>query len=236
MMGVMRHLPESFDAKDKFILDYVLENELSMTSELNLISTFLVLDFVIKYEIPGDFVECGTWRGGHGIIAAHMFEKHNQKNRNCILIDTFTGMTNSSSGDKFWDGQDAAAKLNQVVNQEKIEDYLVASEENLIKHLDSLNLKHFCEIKKGDVRQILKEEKFKPISFLRLDTDFYDSTKFELEVLFPKVTFNGFILIDDYDAWSGSKKATDEFWIENKLGLMLTKIDYGARLVQKTNH
>jgi hypothetical protein len=135
-----------------------------------------------------------------------------------------------------WDGQDAAAKLNQVVNQEKIEDYLVASEENLIKHLDSLNLKHFCEIKKGDVRQILKEEKFKSISFLRLDTDFYDSTKFELEVLFPKVTINGFILIDDYDAWSGSKKATDEFWSENKLGLMLTKIDYGARLVQKTNH
>jgi hypothetical protein len=228
----MRHLPESFTVQDKYILDYISQHNLSMTSELNLITTFLCMDHLVKNEIPGDFVECGTWRGGHGIIAAHVLKKY-RANKKVILIDTFSGMTESGDQDFFWDGQAAKLKLNQLDEGNTIGQFLVDSYDELKKHLINLDLNQNVLIIQGDVRQVLKEYEFESISFLRLDTDFYDSTKMELEILYPKVSSGGFTLIDDYDAWSGSKKATDEYMKNNNLNFMLTKIDYGARLIQK---
>jgi O-methyltransferase len=230
----MRHLPETFTLEDRTILEYIAVNKLSMTSELNLITTFLCLEYVIQNDIPGDFIECGTWRGGHGVIASHVFKKY-KCNRRVILIDTFSGMTESSQHDFFWDGQDAKGKLSQIDQSETISEYLIASSDQLKNHLSFLSLDQNVEIIQGDVREILLARDFNRISFLRLDTDFYDSTRIELEVLYPKVSNHGFILIDDYDAWSGSKKATDEYILGNKLNLMLTKIDYGARLIQKAS-
>ena len=156
-------------------------------------------------------------------------------NRKIFLIDTFSGMTESSSEDFFWDGQNATKKLNQIDQNETISNFLIASADELKEHLVKLGLDENVEVIKGDVRQVLKEREFNQISFLRLDTDFYDSTKAELEILFPKVSNMGFVLIDDYDAWSGSKKATDEYLNANDFNFMLTKIDYGARLIQKSN-
>ena len=69
---------------------------------------------------------------------------------------------------------------------------------------------------KGDVNDTLNKVIPDKISILRLDTDLYQSTKKEIEVLFPKVSKNGIIIIDDYYSWSGSKKAIDEY-LKNKL-------------------
>lgn len=52
------------------------------------------------------------------------------------------------------------------------------------------------------------------ISLLRLDTDWYASTKHELENLFPMVSEGGVLIIDDYGHWQGSRKAVDEFFRE----------------------
>jgi len=49
------------------------------------------------------------------------------------------------------------------------------------------------------------------ISVLRLDTDWYESTKFELDHFYDKVSSGGLIIIDDYGWWKGCKKAVDEF-------------------------
>ena len=63
------------------------------------------------------------------------------------------------------------------------------------------------EFIKGDVLETLKDEKNLPksISILRLDTDWYESTKIELEVLYPRVINNGFLIVDDYGHWEGQK-------------------------------
>ena len=70
---------------------------------------------------------------------------------------------------------------------------------------------------KGDICQTLNDTKNIPdkICILRLDTDFYDSTKKEFDVLFSKVVKNGYIIVDDYYSWQGSRKATDEFLEKN---------------------
>ena len=68
------------------------------------------------------------------------------------------------------------------------------------------------------------------ISILRLDTDFYESTKVELEVLFPKLISGGFLIIDDYGHWKGARKAVDEFFNGKE---WLHYVDYSCRYIIK---
>ena len=49
------------------------------------------------------------------------------------------------------------------------------------------------------------------IAILRLDTDWYESTKHEMIHLFPRLVSKGVLIVDDYHTWSGSKKAVDEY-------------------------
>ena len=68
------------------------------------------------------------------------------------------------------------------------------------------------------------------ISILRLDTDFYESTKHELEHLFPRLVKNGVLIIDDYGHWEGAKKAVDDYLDKNQIKIFLSRIDYSGRL------
>ena len=68
------------------------------------------------------------------------------------------------------------------------------------------------------------------ISLLRLDTDWYESTKHELTHLFPLLSPGGVIIIDDYGHWQGAKKAVDEYFEENKIKILLNRIDYTGRI------
>ena len=87
---------------------------------------------------------------------------------------------------------------------------------------------------KGKVENTLKDDHSnlpRKISILRLDTDWYESTKVELEVLYPRLEKNGILIIDDYGGWLGSKKAVDEFF-KNKITTMF-RIDREARFIIK---
>jgi len=68
------------------------------------------------------------------------------------------------------------------------------------------------------------------ISLLRLDTDWYESTRHELVHLFPRLSRGGVIIIDDYGRWAGQKKAVDEYFAQNNIAILLNRIDYSARI------
>jgi hypothetical protein len=71
------------------------------------------------------------------------------------------------------------------------------------------------------------------ISLLRLDTDWYESTKHELTHLFPRLSRSGVIIIDDYGHWKGARKACDEYFADQRVPILLTRIDYTARIAVK---
>jgi hypothetical protein len=73
------------------------------------------------------------------------------------------------------------------------------------------------------------------IALLRLDTDWYESTKHELIHLYPKLTVLGVLIIDDYGHWKGCRKAVDEYFSENNIQLVLQRIDYTGRYCIKIN-
>ena len=79
----------------------------------------------------------------------------------------------------------------------------------------------------GDVKDTLKKKIPKNISLLRLDTDWYESTKEELNILFPRLSKGGVLIVDDYKTWSGCKKAVDEYF-KNKKNIFFTLIDNEA--------
>ena len=87
---------------------------------------------------------------------------------------------------------------------------------------------------KGDIMETLKTTKPKSIAILRLDTDWYNTTKFELVELYPLLSENGILIIDDYGHWQGARQAVDEYFTENKIHIFLNRVDYTCRLGIKT--
>ena len=85
----------------------------------------------------------------------------------------------------------------------------------------------------GDVVKTLAGNKPEQIAILRLDTDFYDSTKAELEQLYGLLSPGGILIIDDYGSWDGARKAVDEFNAALPRPLFLARIDETGRIAQK---
>ena len=72
------------------------------------------------------------------------------------------------------------------------------------------------------------------IALLRLDTDWYESTRHELLHLYPLLERNGVLIIDDYGHWQGARKAVDEYFAASATPVFLHRVDYTARLHIKT--
>jgi predicted O-methyltransferase YrrM len=88
---------------------------------------------------------------------------------------------------------------------------------------------------KGKVEETLPgQAPDEPIALLRLDTDWYSSTKHELVHLFPRLVPGGVLILDDYGWWKGSRQAYDEYAKENGVRLLLNRIDNAGRLAIKT--
>ena len=223
--------PVELDASDLEIINYVRAANLSMGSYDNLYTTALACKHVIEMEIEGDFVECGVYRGGHSIIAAEIFNRYGVEKK-VYLFDTFKGMTEPTSNDfSLGSGLPARIKYNNRKYKDHV-DWAYCSLIEVKKNFIDAKLMHnniiFVE---GDVLQTIPSKVNSPasISFLRLDTDWYESTKIELEFFYPILSKNGILVVDDYGSWAGSRKATEEYFT-NKHKPFLSLIEGGARV------
>jgi len=84
----------------------------------------------------------------------------------------------------------------------------------------------------GQVARALMQILNKPeqIAVLRLDTDWYESTRCELEQLFPRLSEGGVLIIDDYGHWEGCRRAVDEYFADHQIDMFLHRIDYTGRI------
>lgn len=208
------NLPVEFDQADREIMNYVLDNKLSMASAERLFATLMACRHVCDANIEGDFVECGVWRGGNSIIAADVF-KRLSPHRGIYLFDTFAGMTEPTLYDvKNLDGKLATKKYKKA-QKLNYNEWCYASLDDVRSSFNSYQLLnnnvHFIE---GDVLKTIIDSNNIPekISVLRLDTDWYESTRIELDVLWPRLQIGGILIIDDYGHWDGARKAVDEFF------------------------
>jgi hypothetical protein len=193
--------------------------------------------YVIEQNLAGDFVECGVWRGGNSILAAGMFKLYNQ-NRKVYLFDTFCGMTEPKEVDfEISSGKLAHESLNETSNKNNSYIWAYATLEDVKTNFYNYNLLDDNIIFiKGDILKTLENFNMPAkIAILRLDTDWYESTRVEMEILYPMLVAKGILILDDYGFWRGSRAAVDEYMDNNKLSLFLNRIDYSGRLIVKPN-
>jgi hypothetical protein len=87
---------------------------------------------------------------------------------------------------------------------------------------------------KGPVEETIPRQMPSPsIALLRLDTDWYESTKHELIHLFPRLSAGGILIIDDYGHWAGARQAVDEYFAGLPEKYFFHRIDYSGRLIVK---
>lgn len=226
-----------FNHNDFEIENIKISKMYSMTGEKRMSYLTKAINYIFQNKINGDFVECGVWQGGNLILMQRLLDYYNE-NRNIYGYDTFEGMTAPNENDIDINNKDAA---NLMHNENKIENadtqniWCYSSLETVRKNFKKYSKKNNLKLIKGDVNLSLKDTRNLPekISLLRLDTDFYDSTKIELETLFPLVVKNGVIIIDDYGHWKGQKKAVDEYMSKNKISPFLFEVDYSCRIFVK---
>lgn len=204
--------PVECDAGDREILEHVVTSGLTMVSHERLFTTLMACKHVCQAGVEGDFVECGVWRGGNSLLAADVFRRAQQA-RQTWLFDTFTGMTEPTDADVKYNGQGA---METFLNKQRTDrnDWCFASIEDVQDTFRRRELSGHARFVKGDVQQTLLDPKSLPdqISVLRLDTDWYESTRAELEVLYPRLSVGGVLIVDDYGYWQGAKKAVDEYF------------------------
>lgn len=176
-------------------------------------------------KTKGLIVECGVFKGGSAIEMIKTFQKLNDE-RQFLLFDTFEGMPEMGKYDK---------KPREHITWRK--DWNKASVWEVFN-----NIKSKCGpapaqafpglIEKTLTNEVIFEEKIdeEGIALLHLDMDFYSPTKHALKMLFSYINPGGYIIIDDYGAWEGCRKACNEFFGDRMDSF--TKGDWSQRILK----
>ncbi|WP_222706986.1 TylF/MycF/NovP-related O-methyltransferase [Neolewinella aurantiaca] len=207
----------------------------TMTSPERMYSLYNSVNYVLDKKIPGDFVECGVWRGGSSMMIAKCLAKRGVQDRKIYLYDTYEGMSKPDDNDFTVDTkEDAMIKFESTSKSEDSSDWCYASIDEVKQNMfnTGYNQKNLHFIK-GKVEDTIPGTIPGQIALLRLDTDWYQSTKHELEYLYPLLEKNGVLIIDDFGHWEGCKKAVVEYFDNDENEVLLGRIDRAGRIVLK---
>lgn len=202
----------------------------TMTSPERMYALYQACRYVLQSNVPGDFVECGVWRGGSAMMMAMELVAHRDPapERTLHLFDTFSGM---SEPDAAIDGDHARKEWRRRQRTDHNE-WCYASQGEVLENVLSTGIgRERVRTVAGKVEEVLPERAPESIAVLRLDTDWYESTRHELEHLFPRLSKGGVLLIDDYGHWQGARRAVDEFFAGGPV--LLHRIDGTGRMLIK---
>jgi hypothetical protein len=222
--------PVDFDDADRELYQRV--GPYTMTTPPRIYALARATEYVAKRDVPGALVECGVWRGGSMMAVALTLLRLGITDRELYLFDTFSGMTPPTDEDVRKSGERAADLLAGEGRDADV--WAIASLDDVRNAVLSVGYPeeriHFVE---GPVEETLPEEAPERIALLRLDTDWYASTKHELLHLYPRLASSGVLILDDYGFWQGARQAVDEYVTANDVQLLLNRIDHTARIAVK---
>jgi len=180
------------------------------------------IKYILESNIDGAVVECGIDTGRFEAIWIRELITNNTV-RDIYMYDTFSGLTKPTEHDYTCeDYTNFKMSSEEVYNRWKSS--IINDTTNgwcytpLEKVKNTLNSTGYDQTRLhyivGDIMETLKDKRNIPdkISILRLDTDWYESSKYELEQMYDNVVVGGVIIFDDYYLWNGQRKATDDFF------------------------
>ena len=225
-----RPIPKDYDESARRILETVRPR--TMTTWNKLYGLVLATRYVAANDVPGAIVECGVWRGGSMQAAALTLLEQDRRDRDLHLFDTFEGMPPPTEEDRRHDGASAAELLQAAADTEPV--WARASLDDVRAGMAETGYpQERIHYHVGLVEDTIPEQAPEQIAILRLDTDWYSSTKHELEHLFSRLSPGGVLILDDYGHWDGARKATDEFLADLAEPLLLLPLSAGRIAVRR---
>lgn len=211
----------------------------TMTGVARLHALVEAVRYCVDAGVRGSLAECGVWRGGSVLAMVLTLQQLGVSDRDVFLFDTFEGMTaptehdvsitGSSALEEWHDAERTGTRLYsdlfdaQLFNRDAVRSLLTSTgypEDRL--HLVA-----------GPVEQTLPPATPERLALLRLDTDWYESTRHELVHLFPQLSPGGVLIVDDYGHFAGCARAVDEYFADRNRPL-LVPVDYTCRLALKS--
>lgn len=198
----------------------------TMTSPEAVVTLAGAVRHLVAAGVPGAFVECGVWKGGSSMAIARTLLRLGRSDAELYLFDTFEGMTEPTEHDVSRSGRTARELLQE---EEGKWDSLLWARAPLEAVRAALTAVGYpperVRLVKGPVERTLPDAAPATIALLRLDTDWYESTRHELEHLYPRLSPGGVLVIDDYGWWGGARKATDEYFAARGDQPLLLRVD-----------
>lgn len=210
---------------------------LTMTSNERVLALIDAVRYVVARDIAGAFAECGVWRGGSVLAMILTLQQLGIRDRDIHLYDTFEGMTEPTELDTSRFDRPALESWQEAEQEDgRAWGHMFSAEvfnENSVREVlketgyPTARL-HFH---RGDVLKTIPGAAPELLALLRLDTDWYASTRHELEHLYPRLSPGGVLIIDDYGHWDGARRAVDEYF--GRKAPLLNRIDYTGRIAVK---
>lgn len=223
---------------DDTILDiWEAVSPFTMTSPQRVAALVQAVRYVHSNNIPGDLVECGVWRGGSAMAMALTLISLDVKDRQIYLFDTFEGMSEPTAEDVSHRGLSAMQEFEASGGVGDISTWCLGTLEEVKANLARTGYpeKNINYIK-GKIEETVPRTMPSQIALLRLDTDWYESTRHELEHMFPVLSPDGVLIVDDYGDWKGARKAVDEYIAKERPRMLLNRIDFTGRLAVKSSN
>ena len=221
-------IPPDFDQTKTPIIEQV--RSYTMTGVERIYHLITAVEYVVANDLPGAFVECGVWKGGSMMAVALTLLQLGDTSRELRLYDTFEGNPTPGAVDVQYDDRPASEFLagRQKTTEDPYWAYspLDAVKRNMLSTGYPEAKIHFV---KGKVEETVPNQAPDRIALLRLDTDWYESTRHELMHLYPRLVPGGPFIIDDYGWWKGARKAVDEYLATLTSKPLLHRIDDTCR-------
>lgn len=220
------------DMDPAFLPIYERCRPFTMTSVERMYALFSAVRYLEQARIGGAIVECGVWRGGSMMLVALTLASIGTVDRDLYLFDTYEGLPrpDDKKDIDIWGNRAIDGWLPRSIDGESSH-WAEASIEEVTANLAStgypLDRLRFV---KGMVERTIPDEAPEEIGLLRLDTDWYASTKHELECLFPRLKVHGVLLLDDYGHFKGARQAVDEYFSSQCIPMLLNRVDYSGRI------
>jgi O-methyltransferase len=211
----------------------------TMTTVARIEAVCSATEHIVRNKIPGAFVESGVWMGGSSMAAALTLVKNGVADRDLYMFDTFDGMPAPGEEDALIGSDNASLRAwweaeNKRLTKEGDDPWLHAPVDKVRGHmgLTGYDLDH-VHLVPGMVEDTVPKNAPDQIAFLRLDTDYYSSTKVELETMFPRLSPGGILIVDDYGFTEGTRKAVDDYFASYPEPVYFHRVDSCARLMIK---
>jgi hypothetical protein len=210
-----------------------------MTSPERVLATADSVEYIVRRGVPGALIECGVWQGGNVLAMILALQRLGVSDRDIYLCDTFEGMTEPGDSDTSPFEEPALAhwKRAQSSSTHPWDWFFRPDAFNLervqgLLHDTGYPSEHLHFVV-GPVEDTLPEAAPDAVALLRLDTDWYASTRHELLHLYPRLSEGGVLIVDDYGHWEGCRRAVDEYFSDMAQPVLLSRIDYTGRIAIK---